>query len=97
LIDRAGVEVGALRASNAIIAEVVRQYPNRFIGLATISPHDGMRGVRELVRPVKEHEFALFGYRHCATSFPPVIDATPRSMRNASSSTSPVRTYTNMN
>jgi len=47
LMDRAGVEVGVLRASNPIIAEVLAQYPKRFIGLATISPHDGMRGVRE--------------------------------------------------
>jgi predicted TIM-barrel fold metal-dependent hydrolase len=57
LMDRAGVEVGVLRAGNAIIAEVLAQYPKRFIGLATISPHDGMRGVRELVRLVEEHGF----------------------------------------
>ena len=29
------------RAGNAIIADVLAQYPRRFIGLATISPHDG--------------------------------------------------------
>ena len=69
LMDRAGVEVGVLRAGNAIIAEVLAQYPNRFIGLATISPHDGRRGVRELVRLVKEHEFGAL--RHCTTWFPP--------------------------
>jgi hypothetical protein len=57
LMGRAGVEVGVLRAGNVIVAEVLAQYPKRFIGLATISPHDGMRGVRELVRLVREHGF----------------------------------------
>jgi uncharacterized protein len=57
LMDRAGVEVGVLRAGNAIIADVLAQYSKRFIGLATISPHDGMRGVRELVRLVQDHGF----------------------------------------
>ena len=57
LMDRAGVEVGLLRAGNQLITDVLAQYPKRFIGLATISPHDGMRGVRELVRLVQEHGF----------------------------------------
>jgi predicted TIM-barrel fold metal-dependent hydrolase len=57
LMDRAGVEVGLLRAGNQLIADVLAQYPKRFIGLATISPHDGMRGVRELVRLVQDHGF----------------------------------------
>ncbi len=57
LMDRAGVEVGLLRAGNQLIADVLEQYPKRFIGLATISPHDGMRGVRELVRLVQDHGF----------------------------------------
>ena len=57
LMDRAGVQVGVLRASNAVIADILASYPARFIGLASISPHDGMRGVRELVRLVKEHGF----------------------------------------
>ena len=57
LMDRAGVEVGLLRAGNQLIADVLAQYPKRFIGVATISPHDGMRGVRELVRLVKDRGF----------------------------------------
>lgn len=57
LMDRAGVEVGVLRASNSTIADILAQFPKRFIGLASISPHDGMRGVRELVRLVKDHGF----------------------------------------
>ncbi len=57
LMDRAGVEVGLLRAGNQLITDVLAQYPKRFIGLATISPHDGMRGVRELVRLVQDHGF----------------------------------------
>ena len=57
LMDRAGVEVGLLRAGNQLITDVLAQYPKRFIGLATISPHDGMRGVREFVRLVQDHGF----------------------------------------
>ena len=58
MMDRAGVEVGVLRAGNAIITDILAQYPSRFIGLASISPHDGMRGVRELVRLVQECGFS---------------------------------------
>jgi uncharacterized protein len=57
LMDRAGVEVGVLRAGNAIITDILARYPKRFLGLASISPHDGMRGVRELERLVKECGF----------------------------------------
>ncbi|HEY6431157.1 MAG TPA: amidohydrolase family protein [Acetobacteraceae bacterium] len=57
LMDRAGVQVGVLRASNGMIADILASFPKRFIGLASISPHDGMRGVRELVRLVKERGF----------------------------------------
>src|ERR1700744_2582862 len=56
-MDRAGVEVGVLRAGNTINAQVLADYPKRFIGLATISPHDGMRGGRELVRLGQELGF----------------------------------------
>jgi predicted TIM-barrel fold metal-dependent hydrolase len=53
-LDRAGIEVGVLRGPNDMLAEIVAQYPTRFIGMANLSPHDGMRGVREFVRLVKE-------------------------------------------
>ena len=86
-MDRAGVEVGVLRAGNAIIADVLAQYPKRFIGLATISPHDGMRGVRELVRLVQEHGFGACACPRCTTWFPPATAAIIRFTRNASNST----------
>lgn len=57
LMDQAGVERGVLRAPNHIIADVLAAYRTRFIGMASISPHDGMRGVRELERLVREHGF----------------------------------------
>jgi uncharacterized protein len=57
MMDEAGVEIGVLRAGNPIVTEVLAQYPSRFIGCAAISPHDGMRGVRELVRLVQECGF----------------------------------------
>ena len=40
-----------------IVAEAVRQYPNRFSALAGLDPTEGMDGVRALERAVKEHGF----------------------------------------
>jgi predicted TIM-barrel fold metal-dependent hydrolase len=55
-LDAAGVVVGVVgRMPNDRIADLLARYPGRFIGLATISPHDGMRGVRELERLVRDH------------------------------------------
>ncbi len=53
-LDKAGVVKGVIRGPNAMIADIVRQYPQKFIGLANLSPHDGMRGVREFERLVRE-------------------------------------------
>lgn len=57
IMDQAGVERGVLRAPNHVIADALARYPDRFIGMASVSPHDGMRGVRELERLVREHGF----------------------------------------
>ena len=43
--------------SNTYAAEVIRARPDRFLAFACISPWDGMRGVRELERLVREHGF----------------------------------------
>ncbi len=40
-----------------LVAEAVRQYPDRFSGLAGLDPTEGMNGVRALERAVKEHGF----------------------------------------
>ena len=40
-----------------IVAKAVRQYPKRFSGLAGLDPTEGMRGVRELERAVKQLGF----------------------------------------
>ena len=97
LMDRAGVEVGVLRAGNAIIADVLAQYPRRFIGLATISPHDGMRGVRELVRLVQDHGFGALR----VSSLYNMVPANDRRYyplyAKCVELDIPVRIYTNMN
>jgi predicted TIM-barrel fold metal-dependent hydrolase len=58
MLGRAGVEkavVGtAQQPSNDYTVSVVRAQPERFIGFARISPWDGMPGVRELERLVRE-------------------------------------------
>jgi uncharacterized protein len=58
MLARNGVEkavVGsAQQPSNDYTASVVAANPDRFVGLARISPWDGMRGVRELERLVRD-------------------------------------------
>src|SRR5262245_59470174 len=58
--------VGIVRAlpfgtTNDEVAELLRQYPEQFIGLARISGLQGMRGVRELERRVREEKFHALG------------------------------------
>ena len=54
-LDEAGVEWGLIEAgSNDKTAEIVSQFPHKFIGQAAVNPHDGMKAVRELERAVKE-------------------------------------------
>jgi predicted TIM-barrel fold metal-dependent hydrolase len=40
-----------------IVYEAVQRYPDRFYGLAGIDPFEGMRGVRELERAVRDYGF----------------------------------------
>ena len=55
MLKEAGVEKGMIRAStNTETAEIQRTDPDLFVGFAVISPFDGMRGVRELERLVRD-------------------------------------------
>ncbi|MCX7686150.1 MAG: amidohydrolase family protein [Acetobacteraceae bacterium] len=40
-----------------LVAEAVQRHPERFFGLAGLDPTEGMRGVRELERAVREYGF----------------------------------------
>jgi predicted TIM-barrel fold metal-dependent hydrolase len=54
-LDDAGIEWGIIDGgSHERTAEIVAQFPKRFIGVAVVNPHDGMKAVRELERAVKE-------------------------------------------
>jgi len=54
-LDEVGLQWGVIRAdSNERTAEIVAEFPNKFIGVARANPHKGMTGVRELERAVKE-------------------------------------------
>ncbi len=54
-MDEAEIAWGAFRSdSNERTAEVVAQFPDRFLGQALANPHDGMKAVRESERAVKE-------------------------------------------
>jgi len=54
-LDEIGVEWGVTYAGSIErTAEVVAQYPNKFIGEVFVNPHEGMKAVKELERAVKE-------------------------------------------
>src|SRR5438552_867249 len=56
-MDRDGVQTSVIhRMPNDLLAKIVQVYPTRLFGLATLSPFDGMRGVRELERLVREEK-----------------------------------------
>jgi predicted TIM-barrel fold metal-dependent hydrolase len=56
-LDREGADVSVLgRVDNYVLADVVAEFPNRFFALASISPFDGMRGVREFEHLIKERK-----------------------------------------
>jgi uncharacterized protein len=94
--------VGIVRAlpfgtSNEEAAELLRDYPDRFIGLARISGLHGMRGVRELERLVREQKFRALGVSA-------LVDGIPASDRRyyplyakAVELDIPVRIYASMN
>jgi uncharacterized protein len=58
-LEADGIEHAVLIDSpNATVASILKAFPDRFIGLAALSPHDGMRAVRELERLVREEGFS---------------------------------------
>ena len=70
-LDAAGIERAFLMATKVgrlglpgswhlpykLVADAVQKYPHRFYGLAGIDPTEGMRGVREFERSVREYGF----------------------------------------
>ena len=55
---------------NAEVAELLRAYPERFLGLARLSAWSGMNGVRALERLVREEGFHALGISALADSLP---------------------------
>jgi predicted TIM-barrel fold metal-dependent hydrolase len=95
-------QVGVVRSvpfgvSNDEAAELLRAYPDRFIGLARISGLHPMRGVRELEHRVREQGFQALGVSA-------LVDGIPASDRRyyplyakAAELDVPVRVYSSMN
>ena len=98
MLKTAGVEKGMVRAgTNTKTAEIQRAFPDLFVGFAVISPFDGMPGVRELERLVREE--GLKGL-----SMSPLAERIPASDRRyypmyakAVELGIPVRVYSTMN
>jgi predicted TIM-barrel fold metal-dependent hydrolase len=96
-LDRLGIVRSVpFGASNDEVAELLRDYPDRFIGLARISGLHGMSGVREL-----EHRVRAQGFRALGVSA--LVDAIPASDRRyyplyakAVELDIPVRVYSSM-
>ena len=97
VLDRVGVVRSVpFGASNDEVAELLRDYPGRFIGLARISGLHPMGGVRELERRVREQGFHALGVSA-------LVDAIPASDRRyyplyakAVELNVPVRIYSSM-
>ena len=97
-LDRAGiVRAVPFGASNDEVAELLREHPGRFIGLARISGLDVMRGVRELEQRIREQGFQALGVSA-------LVDGIPASDRRyyplyakAAELRVPVRVYSSMN
>ena len=98
MLARAGiVRAVPFGTGNDEVAELLRDYPDRFIGLARISGLHGMRGVRELERRVREQRFHALGVSA-------LVDGIPASDRRyyplyakAVELDIPVRIYSSMN
>jgi predicted TIM-barrel fold metal-dependent hydrolase len=98
LLERAGiVRAVPYGTTNDEVAELRRDYPDRFVGLARVSAYDGMRGVRELERRVREQGFQALGVSA-------LVDGIPASDRRfyplytkAAELGIPVRIYSSMN
>jgi predicted TIM-barrel fold metal-dependent hydrolase len=97
-MEKAGiVRAVPFGTTNDEVAELRREYPDRFIGLARISAFLGMRGVRELEQRVREQGFQALGVSA-------LVDGIPASDRRfyplyakAAELGIPVRIYSSMN
>jgi hypothetical protein len=98
MLDRVGiVRAVPFGTTNDEVAELLGEYPDRFIGLARISGLLGMRGVRELEFRVREQKFQALGVSA-------LVDGIPASDRRfyplyakAAELEIPVRIYSSMN
>jgi predicted TIM-barrel fold metal-dependent hydrolase len=98
MLERVGVVRSVpFGTTNDEVAELLREYPDRFIGLARISGLQGMRGVRELERRVRAQGFHALGVSA-------LVDGIPASDRRyyplyakAVELDIPVRIYSSMN
>ena len=98
MMEEAGVQTGVVgRVPNEVLGEIIRAHPGRFIGMASISPFDGMRGVRAFEHAVRE--LGLGGLR-VAALFNMVPASDPRFYPLYAKCVEldvPVRIYTSMN
>ena len=98
LLGRVGIEWGVpFGTTNAEAAALVRQYPKKFIGLARMSAHDGMRAVRELERLVREDGFKALGVSALADKLPAGDRRYYPLYTKAAELGIPVRIYSTMN
>ena len=98
MLGKLGVERALpFGVDNDEMAELLRRYPSRILGLARISAFKGMSGVRELERRVRDEGFHALGVSA-------LVDAIPASDRRyyplytkAAELGIPVRIYSSMN
>jgi hypothetical protein len=97
-LGRLGIEKAIpFGVSNAEATDLLRAYPHRFLGLARMSAHDGMRGVRELERLVREEGFRALGVSALVDRLPAGDRRYYPLYAKAVELSIPVRIYSSMN
>jgi predicted TIM-barrel fold metal-dependent hydrolase len=78
-MEENGIDVGVLHAEyewgspaewNALVAEAVRRYPGRFVGIGTVDPADGAKAVYEARRCFEDYGFRGINMQACVSRVP---------------------------
>jgi len=98
MLAKLGVERAVpFGVTNDETSELLRAYPDRFLGLARISSLTGMSGVRELERRVREEGFRALGVSALVDSIPASDRRCYPLYAKAAELGIPVRIYSSMN
>jgi uncharacterized protein len=70
-MDRFNVRVGVIHMSDDRTPEALKRYPDRFVGVQSVDPNQGMDAVRTVVKAHEEHGIKAVAFFPAGT-YPPV-------------------------